>query len=101
LVHGLIAVDAAHVRWHAHGGPDEVPNGLALCALHHRLFNHGAITVREDLRLRVARAVAGSAARDLLQGLDGQAVRLPVDRQFYPKREHLHWHHAQVFQGRV
>jgi putative restriction endonuclease len=32
LVDGLIAVDAAHIRWHAHGGPDEVPNGLALCA---------------------------------------------------------------------
>jgi hypothetical protein len=41
LVDGLIGVDAAHIRWHAHGGPDEVPNGLALCALHHRLFDHG------------------------------------------------------------
>jgi hypothetical protein len=30
LVDGLIGVDAAHIRWHAHGGPDEVPNGLAL-----------------------------------------------------------------------
>jgi hypothetical protein len=30
LVDGLIAVDAAHIHWHAHGGPDEVPNGLAL-----------------------------------------------------------------------
>jgi HNH endonuclease len=66
LVDGLIGVDAAHIRWHAHGGPDEVPNGLALCALHHRLFDHGANTVREDLRVRVARALAGSSARDLL-----------------------------------
>jgi putative restriction endonuclease len=41
LVDGLIGVDAAHIRWHAHGAPDEVPNGLALCALHHRLFDHG------------------------------------------------------------
>jgi HNH endonuclease len=99
LVDGLIAVDAAHIRWHAHGGPDEVPNGLALCALHHRLFDHGAITVREDLRVRVARALAGSSARDLFQNLDGQPVQLPVDEQFYPSREHLRWHHAQVFQG--
>jgi putative restriction endonuclease len=101
LVDGLIAVDAAHIRWHAHGGPDEVPNGLALCALHHRLFDHGAITVREDLRLRVARALAGSSARDLFKELDGQALRLPVDQQFYPSREHLRWHHAQVFQGHM
>jgi putative restriction endonuclease len=101
LVDGLIAVDAAHIRWHAHGGPDEVPNGLALCALHHRLFDHGIITVREDLRLHVARAVAGSSARDLFKSLDGQAVRLPIDGTFYPNCEHLRWHHAQVFQGRM
>ena len=101
LVDGLIAVDAAHIRWHAHGGPDEVPNGLALCALHHRLFDHGAITVREDLRVRVARALAGSSARDLFKDLDGQELRLPVDQQFHPSLEHLRWHHAQVFQGQI
>jgi predicted restriction endonuclease len=69
--------------------------------LHHRLFDHGAITVREDLRVRVARALAGSSARELFQELDGQPVRLPVDPQFYPSREHLRWHNAQVFQGEV
>jgi putative restriction endonuclease len=98
LVDGLIGVDAAHIRWHAHGGPDEVPNGLALCALHHRLFDHGAITVREDLLVRVARSLAGRSARDLFDDLDGQPVRLPIDQQLYPNREHLRWHHAQVFQ---
>jgi putative restriction endonuclease len=101
LVDGLIGVDAVHIRWHAHGGPDEVPNGLALCSLQHRLFDHGAITVREDLRVRVARSLAGTSARDLFKDLDGQAVRLPVDQQFYPSREHLRWHHAQVFQGQT
>jgi putative restriction endonuclease len=101
LVDDLIGVDAAHIRWHAHGGPDEVPNGLALCALHHRLFDHGAITVREDLRVRVARALAGTSARDLFKELDGQPVRLPVDHQLYPNGEHLCWHHAQVFQGQI
>jgi putative restriction endonuclease len=101
LLDGLIGVDAGHVRWHAHGGPDEVPNGLALCALHHRLFDHGAITVREDLRVRVARALAGSSARALVKELDGQELRLPVDQQFYPSREHLRRHHAQAFQGQI
>jgi putative restriction endonuclease len=101
LVDGLIGVDAAHIRWHAHGGPDEVPNGLALCALHHRLFDHGAITVREDLRVRVTRALAGRSARDLFKDLDGYPVRLPVDQQFYPRREHLRWHHAQMFKREI
>ena len=98
---GLIGVDAAHIRWHAHGGPDEVPNGLALCALHHRLFDHGAITVLEDHRVRVATALSGSSARELLEGLDGRPVRLPVDGRLRPRPGHLHWHHAQVFHGRI
>jgi hypothetical protein len=43
--------------------------------------------VREDLRVRVARALAGRSARDLFRDLDGQPVQLPVDQQFYPSRE--------------
>ena len=100
LVDGLIGVDAAHIQWHSHGGPDEVPNGLALCALHHRLLDHGAITVGEDLRVRVARSLAGSSARGF-EETDGQEIRLPVDPQLYPDSGHLHWHHAEVFKGRV
>ena len=37
--------------------------------LHHRLFDHGAITVRETLRVQVARALAGRSARELFKGL--------------------------------
>ena len=37
--HQLVGIDAAHVRWHQAGGAgvDDVSNGVALCALHHRL----------------------------------------------------------------
>lgn len=101
LGEGLVGVDAAHIRWHAHGGPDEVPNGLALCALHHRLFDHGALTVLVDHRVRVAAALSGGSARGLLEGLDGRALQLPVDRRLHPDPAHLRWHHGQVFQGRI
>ena len=30
VVDGLIGIDAAHIQWQSHGGPDAVPNGLAL-----------------------------------------------------------------------
>lgn len=30
----LLGLEAAHIKWHAAGGPDIVPNGLALCMLH-------------------------------------------------------------------
>ena len=59
------------------------------------------MTVSEDLRVRVARSLAGASARGLLEETDGQEIRLPVDRQFYPNPGHLHWHHSEVFKGRV
>jgi putative restriction endonuclease len=37
-----IALDAAHIRWHQAGGPDEECNGLALCVLLHKTFDLGA-----------------------------------------------------------
>ena len=69
-----------------------MPNGLALCALHHRLLDHGAITVGEDLRVRVARSVAGTSARSVFEETDGQEIRLPIDRRFYLNPGHLRWH---------
>ena len=39
----LLGLDAAHIKWHAAGGPDRVPNGLALCKLHHHALDRGAI----------------------------------------------------------
>ena len=40
-----IALDAAHIKWHQARGPAVVRNGLALCTLHHKLFDAGAFTL--------------------------------------------------------
>src|ERR1039458_7420095 len=39
LLREAVGIDAAHVRWWAAAGPDEVANGIALCSLHHKLFH--------------------------------------------------------------
>lgn len=38
-------LEAAHIQWHHVGGPDIECNGLALCALHHKLFDLGVFTL--------------------------------------------------------
>ena len=43
-----VALEAAHIKWHTHHGPDEVINGLALCSLHHKLFDRGAFTLSNE-----------------------------------------------------
>ena len=40
-----LGLEAAHIKWHQAGGPDSEVNGLALCALHHKLFDRGAFSV--------------------------------------------------------
>jgi hypothetical protein len=34
-----VGIEAAHVRWFAFDRPDALDNGLALCALDHKLFD--------------------------------------------------------------
>ncbi len=40
-----IGLEAAHIKWFPAHGPDVVPNGLALCSVHHKIFDLGAFTV--------------------------------------------------------
>ncbi len=63
-----VGIEAAHVRWHSQAGPDVVANGLALCALHHALFDLGVLGLTPERRIRVsdlyvARSEAGRGGR--------------------------------------
>ena len=40
-----VAIDAAHIRWHQAHGPATISNGIALCSLHHELFDAGTFTL--------------------------------------------------------
>src|SRR5262249_20965026 len=43
LAGATTGIDAAHVRWFTFDGPDDLDNGLALCVLHHKLFDLGVL----------------------------------------------------------
>ena len=92
-------LDAAHVLWHSQGGPDEPDNGLALCSLHHVLFDLGALGLNEDLSVRVSpHYVARSEQGErLVYHLDGRALLDPAPRHPAPSARHVKWHSDQVF----
>ncbi|STV33784.1 restriction endonuclease [Klebsiella pneumoniae] len=75
-----VALEAAHIKWKQHGGPCEIPNGLALCAIHHKAFDKGSIGLDEDMRIQVSPAVNGGAS---LAGYSGilMVSRLPYRRE--------------------
>lgn len=100
LDHDPLAIEAAHIRWHEAKGPPVVNNGLALCSLHHKLFDAGAFTLRNDLEIVVSPSIEGSSVEDALYRYSGQPPRtLPKHSQDLPSPLYLGWHQREVFKG--
>ncbi|MBZ5589709.1 MAG: HNH endonuclease [Acidobacteriia bacterium] len=75
-------LDAAHII--PDGEPDSepiVPNGLALCKLHHAAFDQYFFGIRPDLTVEVSGAILreedGPMLRHGLQGIHGQLIHRP------------------------
>lgn len=100
LGHTPIALEAAHIKWHQAGGPDEEINGLALCALHHKLFDRGAFTLSDNLEILVSDKANGSHGfKEWLLDFHGRKINYPQRQTFYPKGEFTQWHTKEVFTG--
>lgn len=99
LAAASVGIDAAHVRWFAFGGPDALDNGLALCVLHHKLFDLGVLGLNQGLQVRVsaiftARTEAGRA----VYTLHGRKLA-PRPGTVVPAAAHVAWHLREVFKG--
>ncbi len=99
LGHKDIGLEAAHIRWHQYGGTDDEPNGLALCVMHHKLFDRGAMTVEnKDLTVRVSQQVYGvSGFAEWVMGFNGKPLLGPQHPDYRPARANLLWHREEVF----
>lgn len=100
LAGAVVGIEAAHVRWFNLGGPDSEDNGMALCSLHHKLFDRGAVGLDHDYRIRVS---------DLFSARTESAKRHYElhDKRLAPRRgtklpavEYIDWHATQVFKGK-
>ncbi|MEV8532109.1 phosphorothioated DNA-binding restriction endonuclease [Streptomyces sp. NPDC051211] len=93
-----VGLEAAHVRWHSQDGPDEVNNGLALCSLHHTLFDLGVLGLLPDLRIQVSRLyVARSRSGQAVDALHGRPVAAPRPGRPAVDVRFVLWHGRQVF----
>lgn len=87
-------LDAAHIVPDAdpHGVPS-VPNGLALCTLHHAAFDTYLIGITPDYIIEVRRDVLDEKDGPMLihglQGFHGTALRLPHRESWLPDRQLL------------
>jgi len=95
-----LAVEAAHIRWHQHGGPSSVDNGLCLCSTHHKIFDLGGFTLKAGFEVEVANAVVQTeSAEKWLWAFDGKQLRLPKREKLLPSPAFIAWHRKEVFKA--
>ena len=87
-------LEAAHIIGdREERGAPTIPNGIALCALHHAAFDSHLIAVRPDYHVEVREDVLHEIDRPMLihglQGFNEQLIRLPRSERQWPDRERL------------
>lgn len=100
LGNSLVGVEAAHIKWHQAGGPDTEDNGIALCSLHHKLFDRGVFTISESRSLLVSEDAHGTFGfEEWLMKYHGNLIKEPVRKTYEPNNTFLNWHIREVFRG--
>ncbi|KUJ70311.1 restriction endonuclease [Streptomyces albus subsp. albus] len=96
-----VGLEAAHVRWWAFDGPDEVDNGLCLCSLHHKLFDKGVLGIGDGHRVLVSQYFVGRSpvAREQVIALASRPLIGPQPGARPIAASHRSWHTRQVFHG--
>lgn len=97
----IIGVEAAHIQWHNSKGPDVVQNGVALCAIHHKLLDYGAIAFNDDYELIAATGLNGAKSQldYLIYNHEYKQISLPRNGVSEPSVEYLRWQRKEIFKG--
>lgn len=86
----VVADDPIERRVLVTNGP--VSNGLSLCAIHHRAFDHNLVGISADYEVRVSRTLLDDEdgpMLDVLKGFDRATIEVPVRKAWRPDRELL------------
>ncbi|SCE69825.1 HNH endonuclease [Micromonospora mirobrigensis] len=87
-------LDAAHIIPDGlPQGEPVVPNGLALCKIHHAAFDENILGIRPDhvveVRPDIRKEVDGPMLRHGIQDMHGRRIGLPSERSARPDRDRL------------
>lgn len=87
-------LDAAHIvgDLEEEQGEPTISNGLSLCSIHHRAFDHDLVGITQDYEVRVARRLLDEEdgpMLDLLKDFHRKPIVLPTRRAWRPDRDRL------------
>ncbi len=93
-LHHAELLDAAHIlEDRDERGRPEVPNGLALCGVHHGAYDANIMGIAPDQRIHIRRdilnEVDGPMLRHGLQEMHGSLIRVPKRVELQPRGEYL------------
>jgi putative restriction endonuclease len=94
-----VGIQAAHVKMHSKGGPDDVSNGIALCSLHHLLFDSGVLSLSDEVEILVSQYFleSGHGTAPSVTELVGRPMRHPQSGYELPAAGFLRWHRENLF----
>ena len=100
LEDSLVGVEACHIKWQNHNGPNDINNGLALCSLHQRLFDRGVLTLSTDYEVLISEYANGSVGfEEWLMRFHGKTINTPQRACYYPDENYINWHLKEVFKN--
>lgn len=87
-------LDAAHIiEDHDDRGLPEVPNGLALCKIHHSAYDAQILGIAPDLRVHIRKDILlekdGPMLQHGLQQMQGRIIGVPRAPELHPRQEFL------------
>jgi putative restriction endonuclease len=86
-------LEAAHIVGDVEeSGEPVVSNGLALCSIHHRAYDHDLVGVSPDYEVRVSSMLLeddDGPMLELLKTFDGNSIYVPRKAEWKPDRERL------------
>jgi putative restriction endonuclease len=95
-----LALEAAHIKWRQARGPDLVQNGLALCAIHHKALDRGAIGINQDYSIAVSAELYGQGGiHQMFTRFSKKQLKPPHSGGLLPDPKFLAWHEREVFRG--
>ncbi len=99
-------VEAAHIVPHGSLGRDDIWNGLALCHLHHWVFDVGWLTLLDDYTIKVSSKVHSLPSDfgrlgdyEFLRAFSTKRTRilLPGRKEIHPHHNAIRWHRQNIF----
>ena len=90
-------IDACHIVPFSESYDDTITNGIALCPNLHRAFDRGLIAITDDYKVMVSGSFVEDAANYSIRAFNGGQILLPKSERYFPKRENIEWHRANIF----